>query len=177
MKRALYLVSVLQLMEVHPAKNEAMPKLQVKDLQEFKTWEGKALPEGDWFTITQEMINDFAQATQDFQWIHVDVEKAQKYSPFKKPVAHGFLSVALLSKLLGDTIKVQSVKMGVNYGLNKVRFPHPVLVDNKVRLESSIKSIEPYGENGVKVLWDCTVVIDKADKPACVAEFISLMFE
>ena len=154
-----------------------MDKLIFKDLNEFKTYEGKTLPSGEWITITQEMINDFAKATLDFQWIHVDVEKATKHSPFKKPVAHGFMSVSLLSKMLGDLLEVKSVKMGVNYGLDKVRFPNPVLVDSKLRLNAKVAAIEEYGESGVKITWECSVEIEDVDKPACVAEFISLMFE
>lgn len=154
-----------------------MAKLVLKDFEEFKQWAGKEFPVGEWLPVTQEMINDFAKATLDFQWIHVDVEKANHHSPFKKPVAHGFLSVSLLSRLLVDAIEVQSVKMGVNYGLNKVRFPSPVLVDSNIRLEGSIQEIEPYGENGLKVTWNCTIAIENTEKPACAAEFISLMFE
>lgn len=154
-----------------------MAKLVLNDLKEFRACEGKALPTGEWITITQEMINDFAKATLDFQWIHVDVERATQYSPFKKPVAHGFMSVSLLSKMLGDLIQVKSVKMGVNYGLNKVRFPKAVLVDSKLRLHGKVTAVEEYPENGVKVTWHCSVEIEAADKPACVAEFISLMFE
>lgn len=154
-----------------------MAKLELTNFNEFKTWQGKALPIGDWFTVTQEMINDFAKATLDFQWIHVDVEKATQFSPFKKPVAHGFLSLSLLSKMLGDLVVVKSVKMGVNYGLNKVRFPSPVLVESRVCLQGYVKEIEPYGENGIKVTWNCTVAIEGSEKPACVAEFVSLMFE
>ena len=154
-----------------------MDKLIFKDLNEFKTYEGKVLPVGEWLTITQEMINDFAKATLDFQWIHVDVEKATKHSPFKKPVAHGFMSVSLLSKMLGDLFEVTSVKIGVNYGLNKVRFPNPVLVGSKLRLNTKVAAIEQYAENGVKITWECSVEIKGEEKPACVAEFISLMFE
>lgn len=154
-----------------------MAKLEITDLKELQEWVGRDLPNGDWLTVSQDMINDFAKATLDFQWIHVDVEKATQFSPFKKPVAHGFLSLSLLSKMLGELIKVKSVKMGVNYGLNKVRFPSPVLVDAKVCLHGGIKSIEPYGSNGVKVTWNCTVAIENGEKPACVAEFVSLMFE
>ena len=154
-----------------------MAKLELKDFEEFKTWEGKALPHGDWMGVTQEMINDFAKATGDFQWIHVDVEKATKYSPFKKPVAHGFLSLSLLSKMLGDLLVVKSAKMGVNYGLNKVRFPSPVVVDSQLRLTVGITKLEPYGDTGLRVTWNCTVEIENSEKPACVAEFISLMFE
>jgi acyl dehydratase len=154
-----------------------MAKLVFDNLKEFSANEGKTFAPGEWIIITQEMINDFAKATLDFQWIHVDVEKAIKYSPFKKPVAHGFMSVSLLSKMLGDLLQVKSVKMGVNYGLNKVRFPNAVLVDSKLRLNSKIAAIEAYPVNGVKVTWQCSVEIEGADKPACVAEFISIMFE
>lgn len=154
-----------------------MAKLVLEDIKEFRTYEGKTLPLGEWLTITQEMINDFAKATLDFQWIHVDVEKATQHSPFKKPVAHGFMSVSLLSNMLGDLLQIKSVKMGVNYGLNKVRFPNPVLVDSKLRLNGKIRTIEKYAQNGVKITWNLTVEIKDLDKPACVAEFISLMFE
>lgn len=154
-----------------------MAKIIFENLKEFSANEGKMLPPGEWISITQEMINDFAKATLDFQWIHVDVEKALKHSPFKKPVAHGFMSVSLLSKMLGDLLQVKSVQMGVNYGLNKVRFPNAVLVDSKLRLNCKIAAVESYPGNGIKVTWDCTVEIEGADKPACVAEFISIMFE
>lgn len=154
-----------------------MAKLILKDFVEFREFEGKPLPKGDWITITQEMINDFAKATGDFQWIHVDVARARKYSPFKKPVAHGFMSVSLLSKMLGELIEVKSVQMGVNYGLNKVRFPNPVAVESRLRLVGAISKIEAYGDTGLKVFWNCVVEIEHGEKPACVAEFISLMFE
>ena len=154
-----------------------MAQLELENIESFRELEGKTLPAGDWLTVTQEMINDFAKATMDFQWIHVDVEKATKYSPFKKPVAHGFMSLSLLAKLLKDVLLVKSVKMGVNYGLNKVRFPSPVLVDSRLRLISTVQKIENYGDNGVKITWNCVVETDESDKPACVAEFISLMFE
>lgn len=157
-------------------QDKNMAKLEIEDFEAFRALEGKSLPEGNWITVSQEMINDFAKATGDHQWIHVDVEKARKHSPFKKPVAHGFMSVSMLSKLLEDLIKIKSVKMGVNYGLNKVRFPSPVLVDSRLRLVGSIAHIEEYGDKGLKVIWNCTVEIEGNDKPACVAEFISLMF-
>jgi acyl dehydratase len=154
-----------------------MAQLELENIESFRELEGKTLPAGDWLTVTQEMINDFAKATMDFQWIHIDIEKATKYSPFKKPVAHGFMSLSLLAKLLKDVLLIKSVKMGVNYGLNKVRFPSPVLVDSRLRLIGAIQKIENYGDNGVKITWNCVVETDESDKPACVAEFISLMFE
>lgn len=154
-----------------------MAKLDVANLEAFRKLAGTALPVGDWITISQEMIADFARATGDFQWIHTDPERAARESPFGKPVAHGFLSLSLLSKLLGDSILVHSVVMGVNYGLNKVRFPSPVPVGSRVRLQGTVLHTELYGQNGLKVTWNCTVDIEGAEKPACVAEFISLMFE
>lgn len=154
-----------------------MTKLELENFEAFRKLKGKQLPEGDWITVTQEMINDFAKATGDFQWIHVDVEKATKHSPFKKPVAHGFMSVSLLSKMLEELVQVKSAQMGVNYGLNKVRFPSPVLVDSRLRLVGGISNIEDYRESGLKITWNCTVEIEGSEKPACAAEFISLMFE
>jgi len=154
-----------------------MAKLTLENFDSFRELKGQPLPEGDWMTVTQEMIDDFAKATGDFQWIHVDVEKAKKYSPFKKPVAHGFMSVSLLAKMLGDAVQVKSAKMGVNYGLNKVRFPSPVVVDSRLRLVGSISNIEAYSDTGLKITWDCIVEIEGSEKPACAAEFLSLMFE
>jgi acyl dehydratase len=154
-----------------------MAALEIPDFKAFRKLEGKPIPPGGWVTVTQEMIDDFARATGDFQWIHTDPEKAARHSPFKKPVAHGFLSLSLLSRLLGEAIHVRSATMGINYGLNRVRFPAPLPVESRVRLSGRVKGMEPYLENGLKITWDCTVEIAGSDKPACVAEFISLMFE
>ncbi|WP_405206285.1 MaoC family dehydratase [Aquimarina sp. LLG6339-5] len=154
-----------------------MDQLTCKNFDEFKAYQGKQLPLGKWLTVTQEMINAFADATKDYQWVHVDLDRIKKESPFKKPIAHGFLSVSLLSKMLMDLIDIESLAMGVNYGLNKVRFPNPVIVNSRLRLHSSIKDIEAYTEKGLKITWDCSVEIDGSEKPACVAEFVSLMFE
>jgi acyl dehydratase len=158
-------------------QDKIMAKLTLKNFEAFRELEGKKLPEGDWMAVTQEMINNFAKATGDFQWIHIDVEKATKHSPFKKPVAHGFMSVSLISKMLEEVIQVKSAQMGVNYGLNKVRFPSPVLVDSRLRLVGSISNIEDFGDTGLKITWNCTVEIEGSKKPACAAEFLSLMFE
>lgn len=154
-----------------------MATLILDDFKSFRDLEGKSLPKGEWMTITQEMINDFARATMDFQWIHVDIEKARESSPFKKTVAHGFMSISLLSKMLAGLVLVKSATMGVNYGLNKVRFPSPVMVNSRLRLSGAVKKIEDYGDNGLKVTWNCTLEIEGSEKPACAAEFISLMFE
>ena len=97
-----------------------------KNINAFKTSLGRPLPDGEWYTVTQQMINDFANATLDKQWIHIDEERAAKESPFKSTVAHGFMSVAMISKMLENAFKIESVTMGLNYGMNKVRFPNPV---------------------------------------------------
>lgn len=154
-----------------------MAKLDITDFAAFREWEGRPLPPGDWLEVTQERIDAFARATDDHQWIHTDPERAARESPFRKPVAHGFLSLSLLSKMLADCIRVKSAAMGVNYGLNRVRFPSPVPVGSRVRLQGRVLHLEGYGDRGLKVTWDCTVEIEGADKPACVAEFVSLMFE
>ena len=153
-----------------------MKKVYFKNLNEFKAMKGKELPTSDWFIITQEMINDFANATQDKQWVHVDVELAKKESPFKTTIAHGFMSLAMISKMLEDLIQIDSVKMGFNYGLNKVRFPNPVPVNSKLRMISSIKNIEDQ-LGGIKITFSCTIEIKGIEKPACVAEFLAIMFE
>ena len=137
---------------------------------------GKPLPDSDWIDITQEMINDFANATMDKQWVHVDVKRAKRESPFKTTIAHGFMSLSMLSKMLEDVIEVESVKMGFNYGLNKVRFAHPVPVNSRLRMKSAIKEIEDQ-KGGVKVTFSCVVEIEGIEKPACIAEFLAIMFE
>jgi acyl dehydratase len=154
-----------------------MSAKKFKNLQEFKTMLGKELPKGEWYTITQVMINDFANATLDKQWIHINEERAKKESPFKNTLAHGFMSVAMISKMLEEAFTIKSVKMGLNYGLNKVRFPNPVPVNSELRMLSSVKEIEPLANNGIKITFNCTIEIKGQEKPACVAEFLAALFE
>lgn len=154
-----------------------MESLVFKDFSEFKSMIGKELPTGNWYKITQQMINDFANATLDKQWIHVDEKRAAKESPFKKTVAHGFMSVAMISKLLEEAFSIQSVKMGLNYGLNKVRFPNPVPVNSELRMHTVVKEVEDLANNGIKVTFLCTIEIKGQEKPACVAEFLAALYE
>lgn len=151
--------------------------LQFKNLTEFKSMVGKELPSTEWYTISQEMINDFANATLDKQWIHVDEERAAKESPFKSTVAHGFMSVAMISRMLEGMFSVESVKMGLNYGLNKVRFPNPVPVNSNLRMLAAIKDIEDIENNGIKVIFTCVIEIQGKKKPACYAEFLAVLYE
>ena len=154
-----------------------MEPLVFTNFEEFRKIKGQQLPVGDWYTITQEMISDFANATLDKQWIHIDEKRAEQESPFKSTVAHGFMSVAMISKLLEDSFSIKSVKMGLNYGLNKVRFPNPVPVNSQLRMISVVKEIEEMSNNGIKVTFSCTIEIKGQEKPACVAEFIAALFE
>jgi len=151
--------------------------LVFKNLEEFRSIKGKDLPTGEWYTVTQQMINDFANATLDKQWIHVEEERAAKESPFKSTVAHGFMSVAMISRMLEEMFIVKSVKMGLNYGLNKVRFPSPVPVNSELRMHTSVKDIEDINNNGIKITFSCTIEIKGQEKPACVAEFLAALFE
>ena len=154
-----------------------MKPIEFTSFEDFKLIKGKELPVGSWYTITQEMITDFANATLDKQWIHIDEKRAAKESPFKTTVAHGFMSVAMISRMLEETFVIKSVKMGLNYGLNKVRFPNPVPVNSELRMHTTVKEIEEMSNNGIKITFLCTIEIKGRDKPACVAEFLAALFE
>ncbi len=151
--------------------------MQFKNIAEFRKMEGQDLPPSQWLQVTQKMVNDFSAATQDYQWIHTDVERAKKESPFGGPIAHGFFSVSMLSKFIMDNVEIKSAKMGVNYGLEKVRFPHPVPVGSHIRLLANVAQVKDQGPTGIRIFWDCTLEIKGVEKPACVGTFISLLFE
>jgi len=123
----------------------------------------------DWVTITQEQVNLFAQATGDHQWIHVDVERARQ-GPFGAPVAHGFLTLSLLPVFFESAMTVRQSAMGVNYGLNKVRFTAPVPVGSRLRAHLRLLSVEPIAGGGLQMCWAVSVEREGSDKPVCVAE-------
>ena len=130
---------------------------------------GQHLGHSEWVTITQEQVNQFADATGDHQWIHVDVERAKKESPFGGPIAHGYLTLSLLVPLLAQVLVVSDAVMGVNYGLNKVRFPSPVPVGSKVRASATLKEVTEIA-GGLQYVLSVTVQREGGDKPVCVAE-------
>jgi len=144
--------------------------ITVNGIDELKGLAGQDLGHSEWLEITQERVNTFADATDDHQWIHVDVEKA-KAGPFGGPIAHGYLTLSLVIPLFGELLKVDGVKMGVNYGLEKVRFPHPVPVGAKIRLNAKVVSVEDV-PGGTQSTFDFTVEIDGVAKPACVARTV-----
>lgn len=131
---------------------------------------------GAWLTVTQEMINQFADVTRDWQWIHIDPERAQKESPYKTTVAHGFLTLSLVPYLTGAASpSYEGAKLGVNYGLNKVRFPHAVPVGAKIRARTELQSFNEV-KGGLQMVNKVTVDLEGAPKPACVAEMVSRIY-
>ncbi|MFI6307651.1 MaoC family dehydratase [Amycolatopsis thailandensis] len=139
-------------------------------LQEFENAVGEHFGYSEWLTLTQDRVNLFADATDDHQWIHVDVEKAAE-GPFGAPIAHGFLTLSLISGFVGKLYRVHGLKMGINYGLNKVRFPQPVKVGSKIRAGAELVEVtEVTGGKQAVVRW--TIEIDGEPKPACVAEMV-----
>ncbi len=141
----------------------------LQTLSELAALVGQEVALSDWITVTQEQVNQFAQATGDHQWIHVDVERA-KGGPFGAPIAHGYLTLSLLPQFFLSSIKVVETRMGVNYGLNKVRFPAPVPVGSRLRAHMKLIKCEPIDQNGVQVTWEVTVEREDGAKPVCVAE-------
>ena len=131
---------------------------------------------GDWMTVDQQRIDRFAEATDDHQWIHVDPERASK-GPFGAPVAHGFLTLSLLPHLMAQTFEIRNSVMGVNYGLNKVRFPAPVPVGSRLRPRFRLQSLEhlppQMGKPGAQMVWEVTIEREGSDKPVCVAESVT----
>jgi acyl dehydratase len=139
------------------------------NLAELAACVGQDVAVTEWVDITQQQINQFAEATGDRQWIHVDVERA-KQGPFGAPIAHGFLTLSLLSQFFDKTIDVSSKKMGVNYGLNKVRFMAPVPVGSRLRGHLHLHSATPIDGGGLQLQWNVTVEREGSDKPVCAAE-------
>ena len=144
----------------------------LQNLAELAALVGQEIAVSEWLTITQEQINLFAQATGDHQWIHVDVEKA-KAGPFGAPIAHGFLTLSLLPRFFETSMRVLDVRMGVNYGLNKVRFTAPVPVDSRLRARMKLLACEPIDNNGMQVTMQVTVEREGSDRPVCIAESVS----
>lgn len=145
---------------------------QIATLEELKTLVGQEVAVSDWVEITQERVNMFAEATGDHQWIHLDVERSRKESPYGTTVAHGFLTLSMFPMLTAMAIKMLDVRMGVNYGLNKVRFPAPVPVGSRIRARMTLLNVEDITD-GAQVTWKVEIERDGSDKPVCVAETIS----
>jgi acyl dehydratase len=137
---------------------------------------GKEVAVTDWVTVSQERIDAFAGATEDHQWIHVDRERAAAESPYGTTVAHGFLSLSLLPYLLGQAVEIQGTRLGINYGLNRVRFTGPVPAGSRVRARFRLAAVEDIAK-GVQTTWDVTVEREGEAKPVLVAEWITRRHE
>jgi acyl dehydratase len=141
-------------------------------LSELPPLVGQELVVSDWITVTQQQINLFAEATGDHQWIHVDEERA-KAGPFGGTIAHGYLTLSLIPKMLESAMDVRNVRMSVNYGLNRVRFPSPVPANSRLRARVTLLECEPLPDNGLQIVWQITVEREGSSKPACVAEAVT----
>lgn len=130
---------------------------------------GQQVATSDWVTITQEQVNRFAEATGDHQWIHVDVERARA-GPFGAPIAHGFLTLSLLPVFFESAMEIRQSAMGVNYGLNRVRFTAPVPVGSRLRAQLTLQAIETIEHGGRQMTWAVVVEREGSDKPVCLAE-------
>ena len=154
-----------------------MPPLVIETPRSLKDFVGREIAVTDWFTVTQERIRQFAEVTEDRQWIHVDRERAQKESPYGTTVAHGFLTLSLLSHFMKEAIQVRrGVRMGINYGLNKVRFPSPVLADSQIRARVSLHSVKDLPD-AIEAVYGISVEGKDGEKPHCVAEWIVRYYE
>ena len=142
------------------------------DYKDLHTLINKELPPTKWIVVDQSLIDAFADATGDHQWIHIDPERAAKESPFGATIAHGFLTLSLVPYLKGECIEFTGVKMGVNYGTNRVRFTAPVKVDSKLRGRFKLMSVEQI-KGGAQMVWECTLELQGLEKPACIAELVS----
>ena len=141
-------------------------------LDELRAAVGRDLGTSDWVEITQERVDTFADATGDHQWIHVDVERARRESPFGGPIAHGYLTLSLTNQLLPEVVEVRGISSGVNYGANKVRFPAPVPVGSRVRANVRLDAADDV-PGGVQTTMTIVVEVEGAEKPACIVESLS----
>lgn len=152
-----------------------MSKTIINHPSELKQYVGKEYGISEWYTVTQDNIQKFAEATGDHQWIHIDVEKAKKFSPYKAPIAHGFLVLSYLPMLAEMAIEMHGVAMGVNYGLNKVRFTNATKAGAKIRAKFTLKEVIDI-PGGFRYINNAVIEIEGEEKPACIAEMIAQVY-
>lgn len=143
---------------------------------DLKKHVGVALGVSEWFTVTQEMINDFAKATHDYQWVHVDTERAKTEMPGGKTIAHGYLTMSLASKFFFELLRIEGVTTSINYGLNKARFPVAVKSGSRIRMTGKISGVEDMPGGGTKMMLECIIEVEGEDKPAYVGELITALY-
>lgn len=150
--------------------------LEVERPADLVAYAGKEIGVSDWYTVTQEQINKFADATGDHQWIHVDVERAKKEMPGGKTIAHGWLTLSLVPRLAATIYHVKNRSRGINYGANRVRFTGPVPAGGRIRLRLKIKSVEQV-DGGVRVTNEGTMELEGRDRPVLVSETIGMVYD
>ena len=145
---------------------------EVETLQSLRGLVGREMAVTEWFLVTQERIQQFAEVTDDRQWIHVDRERAERESPYGTTIAHGFLTLSLLSRFMKEAIQIRSgVRMSVNYGLNRVRFPSAVRAGSKIRARFTLQSLKDVPD-ALETVFNTRVEVQGSDKPCCVAEWV-----
>lgn len=144
----------------------------IQSPEELASLTGQHVATSGWIDISQQRINQFAEATGDHQWIHIDTERAAKESPFGTTIAHGFLTLSLIPMMMENAIRLSYVRMGINYGLNKVRFPSPVPVNSRVRGHLKLLSVDSIPD-GLQMCWEVSIEREGSDKPVCVAESLA----
>jgi acyl dehydratase len=148
----------------------------IETVDELRSLTGQEVAVGEWFMVEQSQIDAFADATGDHQWIHQDVERAKTESPFGRTIAHGFLTLSLLSKLSHECFEIRGdLKMRINYGLNRVRFPAPVLSGSRIRPHFTLQSLEAF-DQGYQAVWAVTMELEGSSKPALYAEWVVRLY-
>jgi acyl dehydratase len=149
-----------------------MPPLVVENLHSLAGFVGREIGTTEWFTVAQDRMQQFAEITEDRQWIHVDPERAQRDSPYGTTIAHGFFTLALLSHFLRQAIQIASgVRMSVNYGLNRVRFPSPVPAGSRIRAHFTLQALKDIAD-GMEATFSVVIDSENSKKPCCVAEWV-----
>lgn len=152
-----------------------MPITHIETIAELADRVGQQIYESDWLAISQTMIDHFAEATGDHQWLHVDIERARRESPYGRTIAHGHLTAALIARFAQQSLIIVEKKRGLNYGSNRIRYLAPVKVDSCVRARATLIGFENI-VGGAQLLWDTVVDIEGEDRPACIAETITRIF-
>ena len=151
--------------------------LEVERAADMKAYEGKEIGVSDWYTVTQDQIDNFADATGDHQWIHVDVERAKKEMPGGKTIAHGWLTLSLVPRLASTLYRVKTRSRGINYGANRVRFTGMVPAGSRIRLRLTVKAVEPVANAGTRITNESTMELEGSDRPVLVAETIGVTYD
>ena len=143
----------------------------INGLEELATWIGKEVAVSDWLLIDQARIQAFADVTGDHQWIHLDVERCRRESPYKAPIAHGYLILSMLPAIFESSLSVENLAMSINYGLDRVRLPSPVISGQRIRGRLLLEKLESVA-GGMQAHWAATIEVENGDKPACVAQML-----